>query len=33
MTDDDPWTPELDEAHDRYLHPHDDYGDDEETPQ
>ncbi len=28
---DDGWTPELDDAHDRYLHP-DDYEDDEETP-
>lgn len=30
MTADDPWTPDVDEAHDRYLHPDD--HDDEEYP-
>lgn len=32
MTDDDPWTAEVDEAHDRYMHP-DDYRDDDEECQ
>lgn len=30
MTDDDPWTPDVDVGHDHYLHPDED--DDEEYP-